>query len=85
MLKWKNLLFVAVCVGVFLFLYNAPPETTKRTPADETHANPKVFEGCPKCHMPGGEGPQVRPDHIAGGALRSDHIKCYMCHKPAKK
>ena len=33
-----NLIFVLVCGGVFLFLWNAPEETTKHMPNDENHA-----------------------------------------------
>jgi flagellar basal body-associated protein FliL len=32
-----NLLFVAVCAGIFLFLWNAPPETTAHLPHDQHH------------------------------------------------
>ena len=80
---WKNLLFVVVCATVLTTLLLAPDATTPRTPGNPTHANPKKFENCGGCHLQGGEGPEVRSDHLAqSGKLRVDHRKCYMCHKP---
>ena len=32
-----NIIFVLVCGGLFLFLWNAPPETTAHLPHDEIH------------------------------------------------
>ncbi len=83
MLKWQNILFVVVCATVLVVLLNAPPETTPKTPFDKTHENPKVYDGCSTCHIPGGEGPEVRDDHVnSKGELLGSHVKCYMCHKP---
>ena len=74
-----NLIFLAVCGGLFLFLYNAPEETTKHMPNDEIHAkfmtmNKKEAETfCEKCHFPEGEAP-----------LPEDHppkYRCLFCHK----
>jgi hypothetical protein len=86
MKKWYNLAFVALCILVLTVLLNAPDIKTPRTPDNPTHVNPKVFAGCPTCHMPGGEGPEMRADHISkDGTLKLDHPKCYMCHKPVEK
>ncbi len=32
-----NGLFIIFCVGLFLFLWSAPPETTARLPNNENH------------------------------------------------
>ena len=86
MKKWYNIAFVAVCAVVLVVLLKAPPVKTARTPLDETHKTPKVYEGCPTCHVPGGKGPEMIADHYTkSGELRPDHVKCYMCHKPAEK
>ncbi len=83
---WKHGLFIIVGGAVLITLLNAPEMTTPRTPDNETHVNPKIYDGCPTCHMPGGEGPEVIADHInKEGKLRGDHVKCYMCHKPVRK
>jgi hypothetical protein len=86
MRKWKNLLFAALITAILIVLFLAPKETTPRTPDNPTHANPRQFENCVTCHMPGGDGPEVRADHLSPeGKLRLDHTKCYMCHKPPKR
>ena len=33
-----NLIFIVVCAGLFMFLWNAPEETTKHLPNDADHA-----------------------------------------------
>ncbi len=81
MKKFANLIFVVVAAIVLFVLLNAPPVSTPRTPADETHATPKKFDTCPTCHLPGGEAPEVKADHLYEGKLKADHVKCYMCHK----
>jgi hypothetical protein len=82
MKKWLNIGFIALCALILIVLWNAPPETTKKTPNDKTHENPKQFERCPTCHIQGGEGPAMRQDHFnREGKLMLDHVKCYMCHK----
>ncbi len=80
--KWiYNGIFIVVGVVILAVLLKAPPVSTKRTPADETHADRKNFVACPACHLPGGEGPQVFADHLtADQTLKLDHVKCYMCH-----
>ena len=82
MKKWYNIAFLVICAIVLTVLLKAPPVKTARTPDDATHATPKVFAPCPECHMPGCEGPEMRPYHISKDAsLKLDHVKCYMCHK----
>ena len=82
MKKISTLIFIAVCAVILIVLLKAPPVKTPRTPDDSTHADPKKFERCPSCHLPGGEGPRVREDHLKDGQLLPSHAKCYMCHKP---
>lgn len=74
-----NLLFIFVCGGLFLFLWNAPPETTKRLPHDETHisfhqmAKKEAEKYCAECHNPDGKAP-----------LPEGHppkYRCLFCHK----
>ncbi|WP_028584833.1 hypothetical protein [Desulfogranum mediterraneum] len=74
-----NLLFLAVCGGIFLFLYLAPPETTAPLPHDDDHRafltmKKKVAERqCEQCHAQDGEMP-----------LPADHppkYRCLFCHK----
>lgn len=74
-----NLLFVGVCAGLFIFLWNAPEETTKHLPNDEVHAkflkmDKKAAEKfCDECHSPEGEAP-----------LPKEHppkYRCLFCHK----
>ena len=74
-----NLLFVAVCVGIFFFLWNAPPETTAPLPHDDNH-NPfmrmkkkEAEKECGTCHDKEGQAP-----------LPQDHppkYRCLFCHK----
>ena len=91
MRKWVlNIGFLVICGTALLVLLLAPPVKTARRPNDPTHTdNPKQFEACPACHMPGGEGPEMVADHFnKAGQLKLDHQKCYMCHKdpePEKK
>lgn len=74
-----NLLFAAVCLGVFLFLWNAPPETTAKIPHDQDHQRFFAMERkeaekfCEECHRPEGTSP-----------LPSEHppkYRCLFCHK----
>lgn len=74
-----NLLFAAFCLGAFLFLWNAPPETTKKLPPDEIHQKFHPMEKkeaeklCGPCHNPEGEAP-----------LPEGHppkYRCLFCHK----
>lgn len=81
-IKLLNLLFIAVCAGIFLFLWFAPAETTPRVPHDEQHAaffgmeKKPAEKHCPTCHGPDG----VRP-------LPEQHPspnRCLFCHKRKK-
>ncbi|MCW5199008.1 hypothetical protein VU07_03630 [Desulfobulbus sp. F4] len=75
-----NLLFIAVCGGIFLFLWNAPRETTPHLPHDEKHNQyiemdkKEAEKHCGTCH---GEGEGKMP-------LPKDHpptYRCLFCHK----
>jgi hypothetical protein len=74
-----NLIFLGVCASIFLFLWNAPEETTTHLPDNENHArfmkmDKKAAEKfCEECHSPDGEAP-----------LPKDHppkYRCLFCHK----
>lgn len=74
-----NLLFLAVGGLILLFLWSAPPESTKRLPHDANHErfqqmDKKAAEKfCEDCHNPNGEAP-----------LPKDHppkYRCLFCHK----
>jgi hypothetical protein len=74
-----NLIFIVICGGLFMFLWNAPEETTTRLPNNENHArfmkmDKKAAEKfCEECHSPDGEVP-----------LPKDHppkYRCLFCHK----
>ena len=74
-----NILFVAVCAGLFLVLWNAPPETTAHLPNDEDHAQfmhmkkKEAEKHCSKCHA---------QDAVA--PLSKNHppkYRCLFCHK----
>jgi hypothetical protein len=82
--KWYHVAFLALCAAVLLILWAAPPEKTSRLPADADHADRKDYARCPSCHGPESASP-MPPDHVnEERLLRADHVKCYMCHKPAK-
>ena len=73
-----NLLFVAVCAGIFLFLWNAPPETTAHLPHDQDHQQlltmdkKEAEKHCGECH---GTGTMPLPkEHPAT-------YRCLFCHK----
>ena len=74
-----NIIFLVVCGGLFLFLWNAPPETTAFLPHDDNHERfmtmkKKAAEKfCGECH-----GTEV------GNPLPDDHppkYRCLFCHK----
>ena len=74
-----NLLFIFFCGGIFLFLWNAPEETTARLPHDEVHvdfhkmAKKEAEKFCNECHNPDGRAP-----------LPEGHppkYRCLFCHK----
>jgi hypothetical protein len=74
-----NLVFLGVCAAIFLFLWNAPEETTTHLPDNENHARfmkmdkKEAEKFCEDCHSPDGEAP-----------LPKDHppkYRCLFCHK----
>lgn len=74
-----NILFIASCLGIFLFLWNAPPETTAKLPYDQNHQQfydmprKEAEQHCMACHNPEG----VKP-------LSEAHpptYRCLFCHK----
>lgn len=74
-----NLIFLLLCGGIFLFLWNAPEETTAHLPHDENHerffpmGKKEAEKFCSECHSPDGEAP-----------LSEDHppkYRCLFCHK----
>ena len=74
-----NVLFLAICAGLFFFLWNAPQETTAHLPNDELHAaymdlpKKEAEKSCEQCHSPEGQAP-----------LPEDHppkYRCLFCHK----
>jgi cytochrome c553 len=77
-----NILFVAVSAGILVFLLNAPPETTVKLPADETHrqfydmGKKEAEKHCGRCHD---------PDMVA--PLPEGHppkYRCLFCHKKVR-
>lgn len=78
--KIINLLFLAVCAGLLVFLYFAPEETTSPLPEDEDHIvfhqieNKKDAEkACVGCHDQDGESPLPE--------THPDPYRCLFCHK----
>lgn len=74
-----NILFIVVCGSLFLFLWNAPPDTTAHLPNDENHkrfmpmGKKEAEKFCTDCHAPDKEAP-----------LSEDHppkYRCLFCHK----
>lgn len=75
-----NLVFVAVCAGIFLFLWNAPSETTAHLPHDEQHKQyftmdkKEAEKHCGACHG-AGEGAMPLPKE------HPPTYRCLFCHK----
>ena len=77
----SNAFFIFVCLAIFLFLLNAPKESTKKLPNDAGHARFQAMKDkkeaekfCGDCHSPQGQAP-----------LPNDHppkFRCLFCHKP---
>jgi cytochrome c553 len=74
-----NITFLAFCVAILIFLYNAPEETTAKLPKDADHSRfqdmkkKEAEKFCSKCHNPEGVSP-----------LPQDHppkYRCLFCHK----
>lgn len=74
-----NLLFVAGCAAILIFLLKAPPESTVRLPKDETHlrfhamGKKEAEKHCESCHYPEGEAPLP--------AGHPPKYRCLFCHK----
>lgn len=77
-----NILFLLVCGGLFLFLWNAPPETTAPLPHDEDHdrfmnmGKKEAEKYCVECHALEKDAP-----------LPENHppkYRCLFCHKRVK-
>lgn len=82
MKMWYHLAFVAICTAVLLFLLNAPEVSTPRLPGDTIHQDRKDYPRCPSCHGPDTESAMPKDHFGAQDKIRSDHLKCYFCHKP---
>jgi len=77
---WRyNAVFLIVCAAIFLFLWNAPEETTAKLPHDDNHSRfldmrkKEAEKFCDECHSPDGIAP-----------LSKDHppkYRCLFCHK----
>ncbi|MDW7712404.1 MAG: hypothetical protein SCH98_18210 [Deferrisomatales bacterium] len=85
MKKWYHLVFVGICVVVLGVLLSAPKVTTPRLPADANHQDPRNYARCPQCH--GADSPVPMPTEgekvhfLPDGSLRTEFVKCYMCHR----
>lgn len=79
-LLYINIAFVCVAVGILLFLFNAPEETTARLPHDDNHerffqinSKKEAEKHCEECHSPNKSAP-----------LHDQHppkYRCLFCHK----
>lgn len=76
---WLHFIFLAGGAGILLFLWNAPPESTKKLPHDPDHerffamGKKEAERYCEECHQPQGPAP-----------LPADHppkYRCLFCHK----
>lgn len=74
-----NAAFIIVCVSIFVFLWNAPKETTARLPQDQDHSDflsmdkKEAEKFCGECHSEEGRTP-----------LSVEHppkYRCLFCHK----
>lgn len=78
--KWINFSFFILCVGLILFLYLAPEETTSPLPEDEIHmkfhlikSKKEAEKSCVDCHNQEGEMPLPE--------THPDPYRCLFCHK----
>ena len=76
-----TILFFLVCGAIFLFLWNAPPETTTKMPRDEVHSKyypmdkKEAEKDCQNCHnQQGVPFPKGHPNKY----------RCLFCHKKEK-
>ncbi len=71
--------FILICGGIFLFLWNAPPETTALMPRDRNHERfmdmdkKQAEEFCRECHAVGKT--QPLPE------THPQPYRCLFCHK----
>lgn len=78
-----NILFLLLCGGLFMFLWNAPDETTTRVPYDDVHQKfysmkkSAADKQCSSCHNP--EGVLPLPDHHPA------KYRCLFCHKKSEQ
>lgn len=79
-IKWLNSAFFVLCVGLLVFLYLAPEETTSTLPEDETHmkfhqidSKKDAEKACVGCHDQDGENPLPE--------THPDPYRCLFCHK----
>lgn len=75
-----NILFILLCIGILVFLLNAPKETTSPLPHDDIHtpfykiAGKKEAEkSCLECHDQDKEAPLP--------ASHPPKYRCLFCHK----
>ncbi len=76
---WYNIVFVAICAAILIFLLKAPEETTAKLPRDEIHekfypmGKKQAEKFCPECHRD--DGPVPFPE---GHPPKN---RCLFCHK----
>lgn len=74
-----NVLFLLFCGGLFIFLWQAPEETTAKIPFDDTHQKfytmkkKEADAQCSSCHNP--EGVLPLPES------HPPKYRCLFCHK----
>lgn len=78
--KFLNLSFFGLCVGLLIFLYMAPEETTSPLPENEIHmkfhqieSKKEAEKACVGCHEQDGEAPLPE--------THPDPYRCLFCHK----
>lgn len=77
-----NILFIAGCAAILVFLLKAPPESTTKLPKDENHLQfyamdkKEAEKHCTACHAPEGQVPL--PDG------HPPKYRCLFCHKKYK-
>ena len=73
-----NIIFVLFSIGLLLFLWRAPEETTAKLPHDTNHqpffamAKKKAEKHCQKCH---------NKDGVPFPANHPSKNRCLFCHK----
>ena len=78
-----NVIFILVCGGIFLFLWNAPPETTPKFLHGPDHdklykiKKREAEKLCLDCHKVEGPGPIPATTYCTN--------RCFFCHKKDKK